>query len=119
MQSLTFQGTVNINGGATYNYNNTWDEPTAYRNFYAMISSTTNILDNTAKCLITVFQDSETSPSQSSSNAIKNFSYVLNSSIAEANTQVFSGEITNRFISFSIKNLESDQSTTNFYVVYK
>ena len=113
MQSPNFYSQVTIAPGATYDYGgNKWDEPTAYRNFYAMISSTT-------KCLITVFQDSETSPSQSSSNAIKTFSYVLNSSILETNTQVFSGEITNRFISFSIKNLENVQSATNFYVVYK
>jgi hypothetical protein len=66
-----------------------------------------------------VFQDSEDPPSQLSSNAIKTFSYVLNSSIVQVNTQVFSGEITNWFISFSIKNLEDVASTTNFYVVYK
>jgi hypothetical protein len=104
MQSPNFYSQVIINPGATYG-GNTWDQPTAYRNFYAMISSNT-------KCLITVFQDSD--PSQSSSNAIKTFSYVPNSS-----TQVFSGEITNRFISFSIKNLDNMSSTTNFYVVYK
>ncbi len=112
MQSPNFYSQVTIGPGATYDYNDTWDEPTAYRNFYAMISSTT-------KCLITVFQDSEDPPSQLSSNAIKTFSYVLNSSIVQVNTQVFSGEITNRFISFSIKNLEDVASTTNFYVVYK
>lgn len=107
MQSPTFQGTLNINPGVTYDYSDTWDEPTAYRNFYAMVSSDT-------QCLITVFQDSKSGPSQSSDNAVEKFSYVLNDK-----TQVFSGEITNRYISFSIKNLGSIQSTTKFYVVYK
>ena len=109
MQSPNFYSQVTIAPGATYDYGgNKWDEPTAYRNFYAMISSNT-------KCLITVFQDSESPiPSQSLASAIKNFSYTLN-----GKTQVFSGEITNRFISFSIKNLDNILSTTNFYVVYK
>ena len=107
MQSAIFQGTINITAGSTYTYSDSWDEPTAYRNFYAKIASD-------KKCLITVYQDSEPSPSQSSSNAVKRFSYTLNDQ-----TKVFSGTITNRFISFSIKNLDNTQSTTQFYVVYK
>lgn len=107
MQSSTFQGTVYIASGATYTYFDAWDEPTTYRNFYGMIKSD-------RKCLVTIYQDSRASPSQSSPNAVKKFSYIVRDQ-----TQVFSGILSNRFISFSIKNLDDSSSTTQFYVVYK
>ena len=105
MQSSNFNQTFTLNGGLTYTFGNEWDEPSGYKNFNVMISSD-------KKSLITVFQDSESVPSQS--NAIKTLSSTIS-----ANTQIFFGNITNRFISFTIKNLDSVQSNINFYVVYK
>ena len=107
MQSSKFNQTFTLNGGLTYTFGNAWDEPSGYKNFNVMISSD-------KKSLITVFQDSESAPSQSSPNAIKRLSSTIS-----ANTQIFFGNITNRFISFTIKNLDSVQSNINFYVVYK
>lgn len=104
MNSPNFFTTITIPpGGWTSSAN--WDPVVSYETYNILIQSVTNLL-------ITVYQDS--TPIPSTSTSVKEFLYT-----ASNKTLIVSGELTNSYINYNIKNIGNVISPVKFYVVYK
>jgi len=104
MNSPNYFSVYNISpgGGAI---SASWDSVVLYETYNILIQSNTNLL-------ITVFQDS--TPTPTTPTSVKEFMYTPSNK-----TLLVSGELTNSYIKYDIKNIGNVLATVKFYVVYK